>query len=71
MLKSTQKLFIALMYNHKMNYFSTMAIRDAINSAMADEMERDERVFLMGNLVVVGVGWGGGEGGRFDFKYLF
>jgi len=27
----------------------SMAIRDAINSAMADEMERDERVFLIGN----------------------
>lgn len=30
---------------------STLTVRDALNSAMAEEMERDPRVFLMGEEV--------------------
>lgn len=32
---------------HRTN-FATMAVREAINSAMSDEIERDNRVFLIG-----------------------
>ena len=49
MLKYTQKYFATMVHIPKMNFAAqTMAIRDAINSAMADEMERDEKVFLIG-----------------------
>jgi hypothetical protein len=34
-----------------------LTVRDAINSAMADEIERDPKVFLMGN--------------RFNFQFIY
>ena len=48
MIKSYQKRFMSLMFGFHKSNFATMAVREAINSAMSDEIERDSRVFLIG-----------------------